>query len=539
MSALRKKFGDDYQVVTTSSSGGGFNQAAPEKKKKRQRFVDKNGRCNVQHGNLGGETSRYLSDLFTTLVDLKWRWNLFIFILTYTVAWLFMASMWWVIAFIRGDLNQAHDDKYTPCVANVYNFPSAFLFFIETEATIGYGYRYITDKCPEGIILFLFQSILGSIVDAFLIGCMFIKMSQPKKRAETLMFSEHAAISMRDGKLTLMFRVGNLRNSHMVSAQIRCKLLKSRQTPEGEFLPLDQLELDVGFSTGADQLFLVSPLTICHVIDSKSPFYDLSLRSMQTEQFEIVVILEGIVETTGMTCQARTSYTEDEVLWGHRFFPVISLEEGFFKVDYSQFHGTFEVPTPPHSVKEQEESLLLSSPLTAPSLCHSAGGVTEGSGTLEGLELQSDAETGSINIATPMPTTKLPAKLQKLTGREAPIRDGMPRKLLRMSSEITYNLGDLPVKLQRISSAPGVAEERLQPISSVLSSNEDRLAPKLGLVGGAEPISQSVTDLPPKLQRLAGGVGVGGVGIGGRMDGHLPPKLRKMNSERFTGLSLK
>lgn len=226
MSALRKKFGDDYQVVTTSSSGSGFNQPPPEKKKKRQRFVDKNGRCNVQHGNLGGETSRYLSDLFTTLVDLKWRWNLFIFILTYTVAWLFMASMWWLIAYIRGDLNKAHNDKYTPCVANVYNFPSAFLFFIETEATIGYGYRYITDKCPEGIILFLFQSILGSIVDAFLIGCMFIKMSQPKKRAETLMFSEHAAISMRDGKLTLMFRVGNLRNSHMVSAQIRCKLLK-------------------------------------------------------------------------------------------------------------------------------------------------------------------------------------------------------------------------------------------------------------------------------------------------------------------------
>lgn len=226
MSALRRKLGDDYQVVSTSASGGGLPPPRTAPRGKRQRFVDKNGRCNVQHGNLGGETSRYLSDLFTTLVDLKWRWNLFIFILTYTVAWLFMASMWWVIAYMRGDLNKAHDDSYTPCVANVYNFPSAFLFFIETEATIGYGYRYITDKCPEGIILFLFQSILGSIVDAFLIGCMFIKMSQPKKRAETLMFSEHAAISMRDGKLTLMFRVGNLRNSHMVSAQIRCKLLK-------------------------------------------------------------------------------------------------------------------------------------------------------------------------------------------------------------------------------------------------------------------------------------------------------------------------
>ncbi|XP_062971806.1 G protein-activated inward rectifier potassium channel 1 [Cynocephalus volans] len=501
MSALRRKFGDDYQVVTTSSSSSGLQPQGPGQgpqqqlvpKKKRQRFVDKNGRCNVQHGNLGSETSRYLSDLFTTLVDLKWRWNLFIFILTYTVAWLFMASMWWVIAYSRGDLNKAHVGNYTPCVANVYNFPSAFLFFIETEATIGYGYRYITDKCPEGIILFLFQSILGSIVDAFLIGCMFIKMSQPKKRAETLMFSEHAVISMRDGKLTLMFRVGNLRNSHMVSAQIRCKLLKSRQTPEGEFLPLDQLELDVGFSTGADQLFLVSPLTICHVIDAKSPFYDLSQRSMQSEQFEIVVILEGIVETTGMTCQARTSYTEDEVLWGHRFFPVISLEEGFFKVDYSQFHATFEVPTPPYSVKEQEEMLLMSSPLIAPAITNSK----ERHNSVECLDGLDDI------------TTKLPSKLQKITGRE-----DFPKKLLRMSSttsEKAYSLGDLPMKLQRISSVPGNSEEKLVSKATKMLS---------------DPMSQSVADLPPKLQKMAGGVA--------RMEGNLPAKLRKMNSDRFT-----
>nr|XP_025958830.1 G protein-activated inward rectifier potassium channel 1 [Dromaius novaehollandiae] len=405
-----------------------------------------------------------------------------------------MASMWWVIAYMRGDLNKAHDDSYTPCVANVYNFPSAFLFFIETEATIGYGYRYITDKCPEGIILFLFQSILGSIVDAFLIGCMFIKMSQPKKRAETLMFSEHAAISMRDGRLTLMFRVGNLRNSHMVSAQIRCKLLKSRQTPEGEFLPLDQLELDVGFSTGADQLFLVSPLTICHVIDAKSPFYDLSQRSMQTEQFEIVVILEGIVETTGMTCQARTSYTEDEVLWGHRFFPVISLEEGFFKVDYSQFHATFEVPTPPYSVKEQEEMLLMSSPLIAPAVSNSK----ERNNSVECLDGLDDVGT------------KLPSKLQKITGRE-----DFPKKLLRMSSttsEKAYSMGDLPMKLQRISSVPGNSEEKLVSKTTKMLS---------------DPMSQSVAELPPKLQKLSGGGG-------GRMEGNLPPKLRKMNSDRFT-----
>uniref|UniRef100_A0A8C4YWQ8 Potassium inwardly rectifying channel subfamily J member 19b n=1 Tax=Gadus morhua TaxID=8049 RepID=A0A8C4YWQ8_GADMO len=235
MSTIRRKFAEDYRLVHTDQGVHTdqvvqTDQGAPLSKparRKRQRLVEKNGRCNVQNGNLGGESGRYISDLFTTLVDLKWRWNLLIFILTYTVAWLVMASMWWVIALIRGDLRPGgHDASHTPCVANVYNFPSAFLFFIETEATIGYGYRYITEKCPEGIVLFLFQSLLGSVVDAFLIGCMFIKMSQPNKRAETLMFSRTAVLSRRDGRLCLMFRVGNLRDSHMVSAQIRCKLIK-------------------------------------------------------------------------------------------------------------------------------------------------------------------------------------------------------------------------------------------------------------------------------------------------------------------------
>ncbi|XP_057717120.1 G protein-activated inward rectifier potassium channel 1 [Corythoichthys intestinalis] len=506
----RRKFGEDYQVVSTNRAGGGAGGggfSVPAAKKKRQRFVEKNGRCNVQHGNLGGETSRYLSDLFTTLVDLKWRWNLLIFILTYTVAWLVMASMWWVIAYIRGDLQQhARDASYTPCVANVYNFPSAFLFFIETEATIGYGYRYITEKCPEGIILFLFQSLLGSIVDAFLIGCMFIKMSQPKKRAETLMFSQDAVVSQRDGRLCLMFRVGNLRNSHMVSAQIRCKLIKSRQTPEGEFLPLDQCELDVGFGTGADQLFLVSPLTICHEINPKSPFFDLSQRSLTKEQFEIVVILEGIVETTGMTCQARTSYTEDEVLWGHRFLPVMSLEEGFFRVDYSQFHSTFEVPTPAYSVKEHEEKNSLPSPASTPTPA-----LTDSQGARRDRVFSVDC----INAAASTGGSggRLPSKLQRISSSG---KEDLQRKVLMLNSQHTEkacSTGDLPLKLQRLGSSSG---------------------PDDSLKVGFEPMTQSTGDLyqhslmptlcppqPPTHSPL--------LSAGRRPEDNLPAKLRKMN----------
>ncbi|KAK2828695.1 hypothetical protein Q5P01_019729 [Channa striata] len=322
-----------------------------DRAKKIQRYVQKDGKCNVHHGNVR-ETYRYLTDIFTTLVDLKWRFNIFIFVLVYTVTWLFFGLMWWLIAYVRGDLDHIADNKWTPCVNNLNGFVSAFLFSIETETTIGYGYRVITDKCPEGIVLLLVQSVLGSIVNAFMVGCMFVKISQPKKRAETLVFSTNAVISMRDGRLCLMFRVGDLRNSHIVEASIRAKLIKSKQTKEGEFIPLNQTDINVGYNTGDDRLFLVSPLIICHEINQNSPFWEISQAHLAKEELEIVVILEGMVEATGMTCQARSSYISSEIKWGYRFTPVLTLEDGFYEVDYNSFHDIYETNTPTCSAKE-------------------------------------------------------------------------------------------------------------------------------------------------------------------------------------------
>lgn len=72
--------------------------------------------------------------------------------------------------FLRGDLDHLGDDNWTPCVNNVNGFISAFLFSIETETTIGYGHRVITDQCPVGTMLLLLQAILGSMVNAFMVS---------------------------------------------------------------------------------------------------------------------------------------------------------------------------------------------------------------------------------------------------------------------------------------------------------------------------------------------------------------------------------
>ncbi|XP_075765893.1 G protein-activated inward rectifier potassium channel 4-like [Pelodiscus sinensis] len=323
-------------------------------KQQRQRYVTKMGKCQVNLGRIH-EKKRFLSDIFTTIVDLKYRWFLFVFMMCYIITWVVFGIIYFFDAWVRDDVNHIGDPEWKPCIENVDNFISALLFSVESQRTIGYGSRIVTANCTEGVILLMAQSIVGSMIDALMVGCMFVKISRPKKRAQTLIFSKKCVISHRDEKLCLMFRIGDLRDSHMVDAKIRAKLIKSRQTKEGEFIPLEQSELNLGYDTGEDRLFLVEPQIICHVISEHSPFWEMTAESLKREQFEIIVILEGIVEATGMTCQARTSYTEDEILWGHRFEPCMTLEKGAFRVDYSRFEKTFEVQTPAASAREMHE----------------------------------------------------------------------------------------------------------------------------------------------------------------------------------------
>ena len=79
----------------------------------------------------------------------------------------------------------------------------------------------------------------------------------------------------------------------------------------------------------------------------------MNAMELMREKFEIIVILEGTVESTGQSIQARSSYLPCEILWGHRFEQLISYrkETGEYRVDYSKFNKTYEIETPICSAK--------------------------------------------------------------------------------------------------------------------------------------------------------------------------------------------
>lgn len=321
-------------------------------KLRKARFVSKNGACNVAHKNIR-EQGRFLQDVFTTMVDLKWHHSLLIFTMTFMCSWVLFAMAWWLIAFAHGDLDPKRG--YIPCVTNIQSFTSAFLFSIEVQVTIGFGGRMVTEQCPLAITVLIIQNISGLIINAVMLGCIFMKTAQANRRAETLIFSRHAVIACRDGKYRFMFRVGDLRKSMIISASIKIQVVKKTTTDEGEVVPISQVDIQVENPVGTNSIFLVSPLIISHTIDEKSPFFHYSAYDLGNQDLEVVAILEGVVETTGITTQARTSYLPDEIIWGHRFVPIVTEEEGRYSVDYSKFGNTVKVHGPLCSAKDLME----------------------------------------------------------------------------------------------------------------------------------------------------------------------------------------
>ncbi|XP_066259524.1 G protein-activated inward rectifier potassium channel 4-like isoform X2 [Euwallacea similis] len=381
-------------------------------RKMRRRAVFKNGDCNILQSRISKRRLRYLQDIFTTLVDSQWRWTLTIFAIGFVGSWLIFALIWWLIAYTHGDLEEQHlpinqnTSDWIPCVLHISGFTSCFLFSIETQHTIGYGVRTTTEECPEAVFIMCLQSIAGMIIQAFMVGIVFAKMTRPKLRTQTLQFSKNAVICQRDGQLCLMFRVGDMRKSHIIGASIRAQLIRAKKTKEGEVLNNFQTELTVNADGCDGNLFFIWPMTIVHKIDPDSPFYHVSASDLLQERFEIVVILEGTIESTGQTTQARSSYLASEVLWGHRFEPVVyyNKDRQGYEVNYSKFDNNLAVDTPlcsgaelaefyriqdlPDSEKQaissDQTSFLLKSPLAS---------MKNSSGDAKTLNIDDDSET--------------------------------------------------------------------------------------------------------------------------------------------------
>lgn len=317
---------------------------------KTTRVVEKNGEINVE--KFLNQKIGLFTNFFLSLVEARWRWTFTCFFLAFTGSWLFFGFTYWLIALTHGDLTEKHlpqnqnASQWTPCIENIYGFTSTFLFSVEVHTTVAYGKRSITLDCPDAIFAMCMQCISSSTFQAFMVGILFAKLTRPKARTQTILFSKHAIISMRDEKLCMIFRVGDVRKSRILN--IKASMYVIRLNNDFQYLESsEQIELTT-YMDGCESSFFLWPVSVVHVIDSHSPLYKLSAADLLCGVIEILAVFEGIIESTGQPVQARSSYTESDIIWGHRFAPMVSYDayKTMFDVDFSKLSDTIQVDTP-------------------------------------------------------------------------------------------------------------------------------------------------------------------------------------------------
>ncbi|KAJ3608273.1 hypothetical protein NHX12_025322 [Muraenolepis orangiensis] len=341
---------DETTALSVTTDGG--------RQPKRLRYVRKEGGCNVLFRHVPEPWLLYVTDIFTTLVEIRWRVMFLIFALSYILSWLFFGILYWVIALANGDMQNDQNDL---CMYHVRSFTAAFLFSLETQTTIGYGFRGMSENCMVAIVVVTVQDVISCVIDTFVIGIVVAKMASARKRAQTIGFSHCAVVNLHDGFLCLSWRVGDFRRHHMVEGTSRAQMVRSTLHATGRVdVTYKDMELQ------QSDIILVTPSTVTHRIDVRSPLYTATMEDLAKDDFELVVSFTYTDDYTGILHQTRTSYTPPEILWGQLFQDMLQVTRRHYRVDYSMFHHTARVLVPVISAEAYERKKL-----TVPSPRHS------------------------------------------------------------------------------------------------------------------------------------------------------------------------
>ncbi len=306
------------------------------RRRRGKRLVNRdNGRTNISNV---GTTSRnwfgLFTDSFTTIVNFPWYTISAVFGGTYLMSWIFFACLWLAVARYDKSINGT-------CLSGtekgIDNFSGALFFSIETQLTIGYGNVYISNDCSSGLVVLIVQCVMGLVLDAVLLGLLFTKISRPRSRRKTILFSDRAVMCEKDGEYCIEFRIGNLRKSQIAECHVRL-VLYWYQEVEGRGV-FQQHDLECGYDTGEDRVVLLTPANIQHRVNKDSPLHGLTPASLRDQDLEIVVVLEGVIEATGLTLQALWSYTAQEVVGGEGLRSIVSRRDGGnWIVDFRRFN---------------------------------------------------------------------------------------------------------------------------------------------------------------------------------------------------------
>ncbi len=293
--------------------------------------VPAEARRQPQHGYnfwiVGAERAR-LRDAYHSFLRVRWSVSIGLIAIAFMLVNVVFATVYYYVGGVEG--------------LHPSSFFDALVFSVETIGTIGYGVMHPESGAAN--VVMIVESITGIIFTALVTGLVFAKFSRATARMQ---FSTNALITKHDGKLTLMFRCGNMRSNIIVDAHLRVVGGFKQVLAEGQtFYKLHDVQLVRDHMAGMRRGWLAM-----HVIDETSPFYQLDSAGLAEQDVELEISLMGLDDVTMQTVHAMHIYTDKQIKFGYRFEDIMTiLPDGDILIDLTKFNSIVPDTTPRDSV---------------------------------------------------------------------------------------------------------------------------------------------------------------------------------------------
>ncbi len=289
--ALRKKINTKVNSELNTGFGVNSNDSGG-------RFINREGFPNIKKRGLPF-FKRY-SWFHTMLAIPIWKFLVFI-LLAFVLINIFFASLYMLIGIEHlGGVEKGNA---------FHNFLEAFFFSLQTYTTVGYGrinpVGYLTSSIAA------FEAFLGLMTFALATGLLYARFSKPNAY---LKFSDMAVIAPYKDISALMLRFVPYRNNYLTDAEVKISLVMKSEENGSLTNRFFNLTLELSKINA-----LSLSWTIVHPIDENSPLYGFTEDDYKNTFLEVMVFVKAFDEAYSNTVVARTSYTNNEIVYGAKY----------------------------------------------------------------------------------------------------------------------------------------------------------------------------------------------------------------------------